>query len=161
MCGKSLFSPSARVPKPVCLVWLDTGITELCITSEDEHAAIFLISWIIGSDCRLPLQLEMPRSHEMTATNLLALETRPLLQQRLTSLTCNATSEALSDLFTLTSLTALQLYNTNLLDVVSHEAWEMPNLKVLKLSRCRWQLAALLGAVAMPRLQSLLVHSAY
>lgn len=139
----------------------DTGITELCITCENEHAAIFLISWIIGSDCRLPLKLEMPRScHDELAAKslLLAPETMPLLQQRLTSLTCNTTSEALSGIFTLTSLTALKLCDTNLLDVISHEAWEMPRLK---LSKCKMQLAALLGAVAMPRLQSLLVHSSF
>ncbi len=145
------------------MVWLDTGITELCITGEGEYAPISLISWIIGPRCRLPLQLEMPSYYQIAATSLLlAPETMPLLQQRLTSLTCNTTSEALSSgIFTLTSLTALQLYDTNLLDIIAHEAWETPRLNVLKLSKCKMQFAALLGAVAMPRLRSLLVHSTF
>ncbi len=137
-----------------------TGITELCITGEDEQAAIFLISWLIGSHCRLPVQLELPQSYKMEADSLmLEPATMQLLQQRLASLTCNTTSEALISICNLTSLTTLQLYDTDLLNFASHETRELPRLNVLKLSKCTFQFATLLGAVTMPRLQSLLVHS--
>lgn len=120
------------------------------------QATFDIINWVLGhSKFQLPLSLFLPISFDLTASATLFLPyLMPILQRRLASLSCNLDDSALSAVLSLTSLTYLSLCGTL---SSAQVAWELPLLKVLKLTGFRegGGDARVLAVGAMPQLRSL------
>lgn len=130
-----------------------TGIRLLRIAgSVHERIAVHTASWVLGSKCTLPLDVQLP-SAEYTG-HLLRPHLLPVLKYRLTSLTCLVDGARLPLILTLTSLTSLCLNKVRVADRASHVAWNLTVLRVLRLSHCHGSMPHLLLAGGLPRLET-------